>query len=64
MQMFPRKFIQPSKYHEELTFSVFWAYICARIWQKVPNGYVNQILAHVASAKYYLLRRFPGNLKQ
>ena len=36
----------------------------AWILQKVHNGEVFQNLTNVASAKYYLLRAFPENLKE
>ena len=39
-------------------------YIWARIWQKVPYGYINQKRTYDASVKYYYLRAFSENLKQ
>ena len=40
------------------------AYYWARISQKVPYGCVNQTLVNVTIAKYYLVKKFPENLKQ
>ena len=38
--------------------SALFAHIWARIWQKVPYGYINQNQTYDAFAKYYLLRAF------
>ena len=40
-----------------------FAYIWARILQKVPYGRDNQNQANVTYAKDYMLRTFPENLK-